>query len=137
MRPSGLIAVASIILRLSFQEITMPALIDFDATPPDHSTWGPPQGGWTRIAAGIYSCSTASHGGYWLSPARLDAMPDTLRAQSWNGTSPWFEEDCDVLLVVRAFPDLFSAEMREYAEKDRLSRILMAKREAARQKSRV
>ncbi|WP_162986858.1 DUF7007 domain-containing protein [Sphingomonas paeninsulae] len=115
----------------------MPALIDFDATPPDHSTWGPPQGGWTRIAAGIYSCSTASHGGYWLSPARLDAMPDTLRAQSWNGTSPWFEEDCDVLLVVRAFPDLFSAEMREYAEKDRLSRILMAKREAARQKSRV
>jgi hypothetical protein len=115
----------------------MPDIIDFDATPPDHSIWGQPQGGWTRVAPGIYSCITASHGGYWLSPARLAAMPDAIRAQSWNGTSPWFEEDCDVLLVVRAFPDLFDAEMCEYAEKDRLSRIVMSERDAERRKGQV
>ena len=104
---------------------------DFDATPPTHTPWGPPQGGWKKYADGIYSCETAGHGGFWISPARLAVFPSGL-GDNWNGSGQWFEEDSDWALVVRAFPDCFDEAMRGYAENDRLSRIKSAERHALR-----
>lgn len=57
--------------------------------------------------------STASHGGFWLSPERLADMPAGLKDhQTFCGSPCWFEEDCDALIVTLAFPDLFSDYMR-------------------------
>ena len=61
------------------------------------------------IAPGIVEVSTPSHGGVWLSAARVLEMPEMLRAQSrFNNNGNWFEEDCDRVLVVLSFPKLFS-----------------------------
>jgi hypothetical protein len=71
--------------------------------------WGREQ---TRreVAEGITFYSTASHGGYHLSPERFakfrEYFPDF---GLWAG-DPWFEEDCDAALVVVTFPDLFTDE---------------------------
>lgn len=48
----------------------------------------------TKIAPGIISYSTPSHGGIHLSPTRLKEMPEVLRLESG-----WYEEDCDWCLV--------------------------------------
>lgn len=79
------------------------------AVVPDATLWGGRQ---TRdcIAPGIWWVSTASHGGAWLAPERLAAMPEALRAV---GEGPWFEEDCAWSAVALAFP----AEFRAWAAK--------------------
>lgn len=72
-----------------------------------YSPWGPVQHA-EVIADGIVQVDTASHGGFFLSPARLLQMPREFHGfNTWAG-GPWFEEDCDATLVVLSFPDLFS-----------------------------
>lgn len=74
-----------------------------------------------ETAPGITWYSTASHGGYGLSPERQAAMPDHLRLENrgLRGAGPkgpgWYEEDCDWCLVTLAFPELFSSEDRALA----------------------
>ena len=62
-----------------------------------------------NIAEGVVFVSTPSHGGVWLSGERLAGMPLYLLAPSqfYQAGSHWFEEDCEVMRVVVAFPELF------------------------------
>ena len=64
---------------------------------PDQSPWGAVQQA-NQIAPGIWSVTTASHGGLLLSEARSAAMPDALRLPG-----DAYEEDCDWSLVYLAF----------------------------------
>lgn len=60
-----------------------------------------------RIAEGIAMVSTAGHGGILLSQERLAEMPASLRSQPTFNPYPrkWFEEDCEIALVILAFPE--------------------------------
>lgn len=73
--------------------------------------WGAAQES-THYGRGIVFYSTASHGGFHVSPTLAAAMPVHLRHDDG-----WYEEDCDWCLVVLAFPDRFDAEMRAEAER--------------------
>ncbi len=69
----------------------------------------------TEIAPGIISYSTPSHGGIWLSPARVASMPKPLRdfvpfGGPQAGPGRWFEEDADWSVVCVAFPQFFKPE---------------------------
>ncbi len=59
-----------------------------------------------EIAPGITWVTTASHGGFILSPARLAEMPANLRKCSFT-QNDHFEEDCSWCAVPLAFPSLF------------------------------
>jgi len=76
---------------------------------PAHTPWGMSQDS-DKIADGIVFYSTASHGGYKLSPARMTEFiiqfPDF---RTFAGGS-WFEEDCDAAMVPVAFPDCFPTD---------------------------
>lgn len=73
---------------------------------PQHSTWGAIQSA-DQLLPGIWSVTTASHGGFILSENRQTAMPDALRDQSNQ-----YEEDCDWALVVLAYEDEFQSASR-------------------------
>lgn len=60
----------------------------------------------TILAPGIISVSTASHGGYWLSPERWLHLQSSFRVDSWAG-APWLEEDCDCNLAACRWPSEF------------------------------
>ena len=84
--------------------------------------WGKPDEA-NEIAPGIWRISTSRHGGYWLSPDRLRAMPVLLRMCSLTGDA-WFEEDSAAEAVVLAFPqeaiDLWSRQSALVALNDAL-----------------
>jgi len=63
-------------------------------------------------ADGIALVETPSHGGFVLSPARMEDMSADLRKCSFSNDH-YFEEDCSYVAVVLAFPHLFSAETVE------------------------
>jgi hypothetical protein len=67
------------------------------------------------IADGIVFYATPSHGGFCLSPERMQAMPEQLRACSFTGDN-WFEEDCSWCAVVLAFPEHFPVEDQKVAQ---------------------
>ncbi len=81
---------------------------------PVHTPWGPSQT-IQEIAPGITLYSTASHGGFHLSEARVASMPKHLRdfipfGGTQSGPGRWFEEDADWSVVALAFPQFFPAE---------------------------
>jgi hypothetical protein len=83
-------------------------------TPIIQTPWGPSQSS-KEYAPGIVFHSTASHGGFYLSPERVAAMPQCLRDfVPFGGPQPgpgrWLEEDCDWVVVALAFPQLFPAD---------------------------
>lgn len=82
------------------------------------SPWGPIQT-INRVEDGILSVSTAGHGGLWLSPERLAAMPAHLKRPTtfYKRGSPWFEEDVEILRVQVAFPDICLAYNATEAER--------------------
>ena len=77
------------------------------------SPWGPIEKV-TEIATGIKFVSTLSHGGFHVSAERMTKMPDNLKDKrrfarhAERDGEGWFEEDCEVYLVVLAFPEEFS-----------------------------
>lgn len=74
-----------------------------------NSPWGHVQSQKT-IAPGITWVSTASHGGYLLSPDRTKELESLLPgAKSWAGPGA-YEEDCDWCLVVLAYPHHFNRQ---------------------------
>jgi hypothetical protein len=76
---------------------------------PTATPWGHPDTV-REIATGIVSYSTPSHGGIWLSDARVASMPKPLREFSpWAGPN-WYEEDCDWAVVAAAFPQFFKPD---------------------------
>ena len=52
------------------------------------------------LADGIVSVHTPSHGGIWLSEARLAQMPPEERS-----SDGWYEEDCEAAFPLRRFRD--------------------------------
>jgi len=69
------------------------------------SPWGKPQTQ-HEITPGITQVSTASHGGILVSPELFTTMPSCFQLLcSIEGT--WYEEDCEINLVVLAFPGHF------------------------------
>lgn len=77
---------------------------------PRHSRWGAVQQA-DEIAPGIWLVSTASHGGFMLSPERNATVPAYMRDRSGA-----YEEDCDCAVVIVAFPDLFNPAQLESAD---------------------
>ena len=77
-----------------------------------NTPWGPPQTV-EVIAHGIFSVSTASHGGFYLDPDRNAEVPDYFKASTFNrlGDSGWYEEDCDWCIPALVFPDEFAAKL--------------------------
>lgn len=71
---------------------------------PKSSPWGQVQHAkW--LAPGIWSVSTASHGGISLNEARLEELTKILGSEypAFGGNTCWFEEDCDWVIPVIAF----------------------------------
>ncbi len=68
--------------------------------------WGPSQSS-REFAPGIVFYSTASHGGYELSPARWAEFASIPHFAHW---SRWLEEDCDACLVYLRWPELSTNE---------------------------
>ena len=63
----------------------------------DPSSWGVIETA-ERLANGIVCVHTPSHGGIWLSEARLAQMPPGERS-----TDGWYEEDCEAAFPLRRF----------------------------------
>jgi hypothetical protein len=82
---------------------------------PDFTPWGPPQTK-REIASGICFYSTASHGGYYLSPDRLATFRQFFPDYRLFAGDPWFEEDCDAALVPFTFAADFSDQQLFFAE---------------------
>lgn len=59
---------------------------------------------------GIVWVSTPSHGGFHLSDAYRAAMPEALRVIPTFAGGNWYEEDCDAVIVILAFPAHFTAK---------------------------
>jgi len=72
---------------------------------PPVSIWGPPEGfdGRKEVKPGIWRFMTAGHGGYWISESRLKAIPFDF--EPFAGNDRWYEEDCDIAVIVLAFAD--------------------------------
>lgn len=81
----------------------------FDGTIRRNTPWGMSQMA-TVFAEGITFFSTASHGGFHLSGARLRQMDQSLRTITPFAGPGWYEEDWDAAIVVCAFPEYFNDE---------------------------
>ena len=68
---------------------------------PEETPWGDPQLA-NQVLPGIWTVSTATHGGLVLSDQRQADMPDALQL-----TDRYYEEDCDWALVYVAYADEF------------------------------
>jgi hypothetical protein len=84
-----------------------------------NTPWGVAQHS-REYAPGIVFYSTASHGGFHLSDARVAMMPKCLRefvpfGGEQRGAGRWLEEDCDWSIVAIAFPQFFKPEDIEVA----------------------
>lgn len=58
------------------------------------------------IRPGVWSVSTASHGGYYLDATANRRIPQAVKLATWGqqGLAGWYEEDCDVSLVAAILP---------------------------------
>ena len=65
-------------------------------------------------APGIVEVSTASHGGFYISPIHMEKM---IKWPSPFLKNEWYEEDCDASYVFASFPELFGEELAERARK--------------------
>ena len=83
---------------------------------PDWSPWGMPDQ-IEQPFAGVWSISTPSHGGFYVSAERRAAIPAAWLRSSFagNGLKGWFEEDVDWCIVALAFPD----EWKQWRGKER------------------
>ena len=73
--------------------------------------WGPSQSA-TRYDDGVMFHTTSSHGGFKLDSIRNHAMPTALRL-----ADGWYEEDGEWARVATAFPQLFSKEEWDMADR--------------------
>ena len=90
--------------------------------PPHDTPWGTPQQ-IKKMAEGVFEISTASHGGFWLSPqcnSKVDPKWRNYASQWSHGYGDqWYEEDVAAYGVIETFPDLFPIEYQDYATKAR------------------
>ncbi len=73
----------------------------------DASPWGTIQHV-TDLGQGVFSVSTAGHGGIYVPPAMLKHIPepDQAYAQTWSGDRHWYEEDCAAAIPLFWIPGL-------------------------------
>jgi hypothetical protein len=71
------------------------------------------------ITPGITKITTASHGGFYLSPELNAQIPYTLKQITFGGLGEtgWYEQDEDWTIVVRQFPQFFSVDEKVAADK--------------------
>ena len=80
-----------------------------------HTPWGPSQTV-DEVGCGIVWVTTAGHGGIFVPAMLLHGLPDCLRNfKTWTGSPNWFEEDCDAIVPMLMFPELFEAKQVQYA----------------------
>jgi hypothetical protein len=79
-----------------------------------NTPWGNPDSG-KHIGDGIVFYSTPSHGGYRVPAEKLAEMPKALREFRTFAGHGWYEEDCDAVIVILAFPHLFNPQHVFYA----------------------
>lgn len=84
-------------------------MTDHDLPPWHFTPWGNTDQA-TECKPGIVFVSTASHGGFYLSPARRSELPAALRGTAFvdrnkPGWAPdtWWEEDCDAAKIAAHF----------------------------------
>jgi len=84
----------------------------------DTTPWGYAQQ-YENLNQGIFTVSTASHGGIFIPFCMLHCIPLDQQewAEKWSGSKQWYEEDCCVASVIVAFPNLFSSSALESAKK--------------------
>lgn len=76
-----------------------------------HTPWGASQ--YTKnYCRGINFYSTSRHGGFKVSPTVNDKIHEAYR-----NADGWYEEDCEAAKVIHSFPELFTPEQIEGAEK--------------------
>ena len=62
----------------------------------------------SELAPGITFVATPSHGGIKLESWREEEMPASLRKRDFRYCPRgWYEEDCEITLVILAFPEIF------------------------------
>lgn len=83
------------------------------STPKPDTPWGKADTA-TEHAEGVTFYSTPSHGGFRLTGAAAERVPEEIRANLFAGRD-WYEEDCDAAHVVRYLPELFTDEERAHA----------------------
>ena len=77
---------------------------------PNHSPWGPVQHA-KMIAEGLWSVSTASHGGFYALDGVIAQMPEDLASiRTPYSNFPWYEEDCDWAILAVALPQYFEPQ---------------------------
>jgi hypothetical protein len=76
---------------------------------PTMTPWGTPDS-YRKLADGIYSYSTPTHGGIWLAPETDAMVPLYMRHED-----RWYEEDSDWSIVATVFPHAFDAKDRARA----------------------
>lgn len=76
----------------------------------ENTPWGASQGA-THYAEGVLFHSTASHGGFQLTPGRNDSIHPALRKQSG-----FYEEDAEWAAVAQGLPELFTTRERREAD---------------------
>ena len=62
------------------------------------------------IAPGIIEVSTVSHGGFYLSPARVAKIRERFPEFTSRAGAQWYEEDCDCAVVALAHAEEFPDE---------------------------
>ena len=75
-----------------------------EAPAPRTSPWGKPDTV-RRLAAGVYTVDTPSHGGIFLSAERNAEVPPIARDRAG-----WYEEDCDWAIAALVHADAFSPD---------------------------
>lgn len=71
----------------------------------------------TTFALGITFYTTPSHGGFYLSPEREEALQAKFPGfRPFCGVAGWYEEDCDWSAVALTFPDAFPEVNQEEAQ---------------------
>ena len=68
------------------------------------------------IADGIDMIMTAGHGGILLSPTRHSVVKHKFPKFKTFAGGPWYEEDCDVVIVILTFPEVFKVDAVEQAK---------------------
>jgi hypothetical protein len=87
---------------------------------PMNTPWGIAQTQ-DKVAEGIIFVTTASHGGFCISPEVHAKMPKAYQSTFAHAPNRdknfWYEEDCDYAKVILSFPDMFMAKEVEVAKK--------------------
>jgi hypothetical protein len=86
-----------------------------------NSPWGPVQHQ-TKLADGIWSVTTAGHGGIKLNDERQGLMPEHWRQTPYSKAG-WYEEDCDWCLPFI----IFEADILAGGDEDALRMIRMGR----------